>query len=469
MVGCQDPEDSVTNGTSTAPKDDLIGRIVAGKYRVTARVARGGMAWIFRAEQLPLGRVVALKLLTPPGDERSRTLEERFLREAATCAKLRHPNTVTVHDYGAQEDGTFYMVMEFVEGRTLAQEIRTRGPVEPVRAVRIVMEILRSLQEAHSAGIVHRDLKPSNVMLVDTTEGESVKVLDFGIAKVLEEAETDHITADSHFMGSPGYMSPEQIARKPVDGRADLYAIGVVLFEMLTGKPPFKGKTPVQTLMAHLKEEPPPLAKLCPYPLPESLVRLVLRCLAKEPAERPHSAADLRRRLREVLHDLGADLEVETPAPADPSYRTAHPLAQPRAHWTLALLVGVALMTLVGLMVMLPMAVVTAWLTVAFQPPPAPPAPPTLPAIPELVVRLRSDPPGAVAQEAGRMLGATPVDLRFSSSQAAARHITLSLPGHETIVLEVTPGEHDREQVVKLQSVPSPPPPAPSPEPPAGR
>jgi serine/threonine protein kinase len=462
----------VTNATSTAPRDDLIGRIVAGKYRVTARVARGGMAWIFRAEQLPLGRVVALKLLTPPGDERSRSLEERFLREAATCARLRHPNTVTVHDYGAQEDGTFYMVMEFVEGRTLAQEIRTRGTLEPVRAVRIVMEILRSLQEAHSAGVVHRDLKPSNVMLVDTAEGESIKVLDFGIAKVLEEAETDHITADSHFVGSPGYMSPEQIARKPVDGRADLYAIGVVLFEMLTGKPPFKGKTPVQTLMSHLKEDPPPLDKLCPHPLPDSLVQLVLRCLAKEPVDRPPSAADLRRRLREVLHDLGADLDVETPAPADPSYRTV-PMLGPvpgrrrRGSRTLLLLVGVALMTLLGLLVMLPMAVLTAWLAVMLPVSPQQPAPPSLSAVPELVVRLRSDPPGAVAQEAGRMLGATPVDLRFSSAQAAPRHITLSLPGHQTIVLQVSPGEHDREQIVKLEATPSPPPP--SPEAPAGR
>ena len=458
----------MTDAIPTIRKDDLVGRIVAGKYRVTARVAKGGMAWIFRAEQLPLGRVVALKLLTPPGDERSSTLETRFLREAATCARLRHPNTVTLYDYGAQEDGTFYMVMEFVEGRTLAQEIRNRGPIEPTRAVRIAMEILRSLQEAHSAGIVHRDLKPSNIMLADTMEGESVKVLDFGIAKILEEVETDHITADSQFIGSPGYMAPEQIARKPVDGRTDLYALGVVMFEMLTGKVPFKGKTPVQTLMAHLKDDPPPVSKLCPTPIPESLTQIIASCLSKDLAGRPVSAADMRRQLRDVLHEFGVPTDIDSSTVSEFQHRTSTLAPRPSGRATALVGLGAVAMVVGALLFTIPLAILTAWLAVGPSRPPVPdPPPPSVP-MTDLVVRLRSDPPGAMAYEGDRSLGITPINLRFAGPDAPARRITLSLPGHEPTEIEIAPGEHDREEIAKLTPIPvpvAPPAPAPAPAP----
>lgn len=468
------------NQSTSTPRDagrDLVGQVIAGKYLVLERVAKGGMARIYRAEQRPLGRIVALKVLVPPGagagSDTSRVIEGRFLREAATCAKLRHPNTVTVHDYGALDDGTFYTVMEFVEGRTLASEIKTNGPMDPARAIRIVIEILRSLQEAHTAGVVHRDLKPSNVMLVETIEGEAVKVLDFGIAKVLEGVDLDSVTADGTFVGSPGYMAPEQITRKPVDGRTDLYAIGIVLYEMLVGRPPFKGSTPVQTLMSHVKEELPPLAKLCPNPIPESLVRIVQACTRKSIAERPANAQELRSRLKEVLREIGDDEDLSTVS--EISYRSTlqlpiHVEPEARSGW----FVPVLLLTLgvISLAVSLPVVIVVAWLAIrqpgAMDAPPvivteAPPPQPE-PRNLERLVHLETQPTGALVQEGAADLGTTPLDLRFSVEGIASRHVRLSKDGYEPIEIDISPGETEREQLVMLiPARPKLPPRAPAP------
>jgi serine/threonine-protein kinase len=272
--------------------DPLVGHVVAGRYRVARLVARGGMGRIYLAEQVPLGRAVALKVLDSRTVQRDQDPEfqRRFLLEAATCARLTHPNTVKVFDYGRLDgfgEDTYFMVMEFIEGRTLRQALKEERHFTPVRALRVAREISRSLREAHRAGVVHRDLKPSNVMLVATaSEGEAIKVLDFGIAKVLDDDVGD-LTAAGKFLGSPRYMAPEVIRHGEVDHRADLYALGVLLYEMLGGKPPFQGEKSVQTMMMHVQDAPRTIRERTGVEVPPEAENIAMRCLQKRPADRP--------------------------------------------------------------------------------------------------------------------------------------------------------------------------------------
>ncbi len=232
----------------------LVGRSIGGKYRIESVLGRGGMGTIYVAEQQPLGRKVALKVLHPnlggAGHE-DPEFAKRFLLEAATLSQLAHPNIVVVHDYGSLEEdaASCFMVMELVDGQTINDVLR-QGHFDPLRALRITREIARALRAAHNLGVVHRDLKPSNVMLCAGPEGESVKVLDFGLVKVVRD-DSEELTAEGRFLGSPRYMSPEQIQRLPMDGRSDLYSLGVILYRMLCGAVPFAGDQAVQTLMAH--------------------------------------------------------------------------------------------------------------------------------------------------------------------------------------------------------------------------
>lgn len=298
--------------------------VLQGKYRVIEMVARGGMGRIYRAEHTPLGREVALKILTRPmlgGETDDAALQKRFLLEAATCARLKHPNTVRVFDYGAIQvsgDPTFFMVMEFLRGRTLAQAIRADGPFSPARALRVAIEICRSLREAHKAGVVHRDLKPSNVMLTEGDEGEAVKVLDFGVAKVLSGA-TEALTSDGSFVGSPRYTAPEQIRQDKVDGRADLYAVGVVIYEMLTGIPPFTSSEPVRTLLMHLNDPVPPFPAA--LGVPSDVEQLVRRLMEKRPEDRFDSAEVTTDALRRLRAQLGPEL---LDLAAEPTWEEEH-------------------------------------------------------------------------------------------------------------------------------------------------
>jgi serine/threonine protein kinase len=269
--------------------------------------------------------------ITPPDGQEE--LRVRFLREAATCARLRHPNTVTLFDYGVHDDGSLYMVMEFVDGSNLTQELRD-GPFRPERAVWIAREVCRSLQEAHELGIVDRDLKSSNLMVTATSEGEAVKVVDFGIAKVLD---ADDVTLDSTVIGTPRYMAPELILGDPVDARVDLYSLGVVLYEMLSGRPPFLRDGTVKTLLAQVKEEPPPLARQCPQPLPPELVDVVE---SLRPDDRPASAGVLRQELQDVLDRFDRE---PAAAPAPISFG---PTGPPRREWAPQLVIAVLVLSL---------------------------------------------------------------------------------------------------------------------------
>src|SRR5580704_1719104 len=207
-----------------AAPDPLIGRVINEKFKILSFIARGGMGKVYRAEQTPLGRVCAVKVLNPNyTGEHDPEFHKRFFLEASMTSKLRHPNTVTIFDYGHTEDGIYYMAMEYLEGYTLHRAIRQVGHLPEERAAHIARQICRSLREAHSLGVVHRDLKPANVYLLEHgDEPDFVKVLDFGLVKDVS-SDGEELTKAGLFMGSPKYMAPEQINGAPIDGRTDVY------------------------------------------------------------------------------------------------------------------------------------------------------------------------------------------------------------------------------------------------------
>jgi len=282
-------------------RDPLLGRVVAGKYRVLGLVARGGMSRVYRAVQAPLGRICALKILDvgdPPdaGETcaRDHVFRKRLLREASTMAKLRHPNTVTVFDFGEVDDTVSYIAMAYLHGQTLASAIRQAGHFPEHRAVRVARQIARSLRQAHAARIVHRDLKPANVYLVDDVdEPDFVKVFDFGLVKDISERRQEDLTLPGLFLGSPKYMAPEQGQRRLVDVRTDVYALGVVMYEMVTGRTPFEGPTILSVLLAHANEPVPALRETNPeVRVSAALEATIARALAKDPGDRFRSMGE---------------------------------------------------------------------------------------------------------------------------------------------------------------------------------
>ncbi|MCC6647755.1 MAG: serine/threonine protein kinase [Polyangiaceae bacterium] len=274
---------------ASAATDTLIGRIINERFKVVAMIARGGMGKVYRAEQAPLGRVCALKVLNPnyAGDS-DPEFHKRFFLEASIASKLTHPNTVTIFDYGRTDDDIFYMAMEYLEGRTLHRAIKEESPFAEERAAHIARQICRALREAHSLGVIHRDLKPANVYLVEhADEQDFVKVLDFGLVKNVDGSAAEELTQAGLFMGSPKYMSPEQIRGDKVDARTDIYSLGIVLYEMVTGKVPFDRANSVNILMAHVNEAPPPLREMNPTcDATPQIESVIMRCIAKDPNER---------------------------------------------------------------------------------------------------------------------------------------------------------------------------------------
>ena len=284
------------------PKDVMLGRVIAGKYPVVGVIGAGGMGRVYHAIQQPVGRDVAIKVIK--GTEvTEESWRKRFFREARVVAKLTHPATVTLHDYGQEKDGILYMVLEYIRGVSLGEVIRSIERLAPARAVAIACQALGALGEAHSMGLVHRDLKPDNIMLVQGTWGEEqVKVLDFGIAKVRRRAQIgdDSLETEKNVvLGSPRYMAPEQAWRRGVGAQTDLYSMGIVLYEMLTGQPPFMATNPMVVFQAH---ERTPVPGMPPeIGVPQPLEQAVRKALAKVPKQRYPDALTMAEALRAAL------------------------------------------------------------------------------------------------------------------------------------------------------------------------
>ncbi len=274
--------------------DPLIG-VTLGSYRIVSILGEGGMGKVYRAEQTNLGRAVVVKTLLPhlAGDA---AVVARFEREAKVVSGLRHPNIVQVLDFGRAKDGLLYIVMELVEGGTLRRVIERDAPVAVERALSLVEQVASALEEAHGSALVHRDLKPENVLLGRLRDGSDiVKVTDFGIARTLDQDTSQRLTATGMVAGTPGYMAPEQIMGAPPDARIDVYAMGVIFFELLTGKALFEAPNVAQLLQRHLNEPAPSPSKVSGLPLPPAIDQLVLRCLERAPERRFSSALDVKR------------------------------------------------------------------------------------------------------------------------------------------------------------------------------
>jgi tRNA A-37 threonylcarbamoyl transferase component Bud32 len=282
-------------------QNSMIGREIIGQYVIVDKLGEGGMGEVYLADQPAIGRQVAIKVVHAQTRERDHDDHvQRFRNEAKAAASLESPHIVQIFNWGELEDGTLFMAMEYLPGRTLGQVLTARGALEPELAVAVAEQICTALSEAHAAGIVHRDLKPSNIMLIERGNQQNfAKVLDFGVAKL----EGSDITRSGAMFGTPQYMSPEQLLSETLDGRSDLYSLGVMLYEMLAGKLPFSSPTAVGFVTAHLHEQPPPL----PSSVPRALAEVVMMLLAKDPNERPANAAA-------VVTELHAALRGRSPA-----------------------------------------------------------------------------------------------------------------------------------------------------------
>lgn len=288
--------------------DPLIGREI-DRLAITELLGQGGMARVYLAQHRHLERKVAIKVLL--GDlGADRSLVRRFQREAVALSKLHHPNIVEVTDFGQTDDGLVFIVMEYLDGRSLTEVLQDENVLSQARAASVLKQMALALETAHAQGFVHRDLKPGNVMLVPSSAGERVKILDFGIVGLVEGGGHDgtELTAKGQFVGTPAYMSPEQVTGKKVGPSSDLYSLGVILYRMVVGRLPFTGEL-VEVAHKHLKDAPPP-----PPPDTGELGRLAVELMAKDPAERPSSARAVVDRLERMM-ELSSKVPERAPDP----------------------------------------------------------------------------------------------------------------------------------------------------------
>ncbi len=292
------------SGPNASEADPLLNRVIAGNFRIERLLGAGAMGNVYKAEQLSLGKAVAIKVLHVHlmGDEK---LVMRFKREAKSASLLNHPNSIQIIDSGQDKDGTLYIAMELLAGRDLAHVIRDDFPLSLPRIVRIMSQVLSALDEAHAQGVIHRDLKPSNIMLIERRgERDFVKVCDFGIAKAAINEKDDRenmLTIQGLVCGTPEYMAPEQARGEVLDGRADLYAAAVILFQMVTGDIPFKGDTPMAIVSRHLVETPAvPSRRRSDVPIPPALDALILRGMEKNRELRFANAMAFREALEDI-------------------------------------------------------------------------------------------------------------------------------------------------------------------------
>jgi serine/threonine-protein kinase len=460
------------------------------------------MGKIYRAEQIALSRSVALKVLhahADAADGEDPQFKKRFLREASILARLQHPNIVTVFDYGSIEGlelERYFISMEYLSGETLARRISESGGLPTRDTVRIARQIARGLTEAHAHGVIHRDLKPSNVMLLPGRDGEEmVKIVDFGIVKIVGEEdspEKEELTQEGSFIGSPKYMAPEQITRGgKIDARTDIYSFGIILYQCLTGTVPFDGASSIQTLMAHLNQQAQPLLERAPgADIPDWLELLVMSCIEKDPDKRPQTMEIVARSLAEaeaainssrVLAEMtsrssslpavpnerfstgnaglkpasgittqGTISSIRPEVPESEKTRTSPGLSkEPGAKRAFPLVPAVAGGAVVVLCLI-------GFFALRHHPePPTPvvqvPVPPVVTAT-HFALRIESIPPGADVREGDRVLGVTPLELSLDDDavRITPRSFTLSKDGFASYAITQGPSDDSVRIVAPL-------------------
>ncbi|HYW71461.1 MAG TPA: protein kinase [Pyrinomonadaceae bacterium] len=281
--------------------DPLIGQTLATKYLIERLIKRGGMGAVYAGKHVLMDKTVAIKVLHPSLAVDDNVVR-RFSREAKAASRISHPHAVIVTDFGESENGVVFLVMEYLDGRTLKEVIRSEGPMNLNRAAEIVRQVAGALDAAHEQGVVHRDLKSDNIMLSKTNGGEWAKVLDFGIAKIQESDSRDaDITAANLVIGTPQYMSPEQCSQSAaIDARTDVYSLGVILYEMLAGQPPFTGDSPTVIMMRQVQDPPPSILATRPE-VPVTVAAIIEKALAKQPGDRYQTAGALSSQLNEAV------------------------------------------------------------------------------------------------------------------------------------------------------------------------
>jgi serine/threonine-protein kinase len=283
------------------PQDPLLGKVLADRFEMLDRIGEGGMGVVYRARQISVDRTVAIKVLNAQVAQDPQWVG-RFINEAKACSKLQHPNTVRLIDFGQTRDGLLFMAMEFLDGMAISSAITRYGRFQPARVLKIISQCCQSLAEAHNLGIIHRDIKPDNLFLV-TLGGQPdfVKVLDFSVAKLKQQSGSAMQTQAGVVFGTPNYMSPEQGRGLPLDARSDIYALGIVAYEMLMGRPPFSSQNPMEVLAMHVRTPVPPLVGI-----PDRVAQIVMRALSKDPAHRQQTVEQLHNECQSVLAELGA-------------------------------------------------------------------------------------------------------------------------------------------------------------------
>jgi len=304
--------------------DSLLGQVLAGKYRMDERLNEGGMGAVYRGTHVLMDKTVAVKVLRPSlaADEK---IVARFSREARAASRISHPHALSVTDFGESEDGVVFLVMEYLDGKTLKEIIREEGPMPLPRVVEIIRQVGGALDAAHGQGVVHRDLKSENIMLLGSIGPDYAKVLDFGIAKIMEPTgEYDPgLTAPNLVIGTPQYMSPEQCSQAAdIDARSDLYSLGVIIYEMLVGHVPFTGHSSTAIMMKHMQDEAPSVLQERPD-LPSAVGRVLARALAKRPHDRYQHVGDLVDDLT-----MAAGMQAATIPPV-PSSSASHRIVVP--------------------------------------------------------------------------------------------------------------------------------------------
>ena len=447
--------------SSQPDHDPLLGSVIDGRYRIDSVLGTGGMGVVYLATHVVLNKRMALKVLR--GDaSRDEVTVQRFIQEATASTSIGHPNIVDISDFGRLPDGSAYFVMEHLEGETLTKRIR-RGAMPAADVLHIALQIAGALGAAHTRGIVHRDLKPDNVFLIRRANDDRfVKLLDFGIAKV--GGANSKLTRTGTVFGTPHYMSPEQAAGQSVTSSADIYALGVILFEMCTGKVPFDGDTFMGILSAHMFEDPPRPSEIAEAAGP--LEGVIMRCLGKRPEDRYPSMESLVADLNTVYE--GGDVAFAPVAP--PSQvsglpmmaAAAAPASSGTAMWVLGAVIGLLLVAGVGAGAWFALGgeaeardVESSVVTELPAPPPTPPPQPAQAAEePPEPVRLISEPVGAAVLVDGAVIGNTPLEVQRPEGDAA---LTLELRARDHLPREVRLSAASGAEVrVSLEPEPEP-------------